>query len=213
MSVSSQISTNELPLGASLITVCLCVLFGANATAIKISLLGLGVFTTASLRFTIASLVLFLLAKLTKKSLRLNRSQFLQVSLVSVIFFMQMTGYYYGQNKTTAAHGTLIANALPFIVMILAHYLLPNDRMNYKKLFGLILGFAGVLLLFFEKAVVDPETLRGDLTILCAVLLWGGNVIIIKRIIAGFDAIQLTFYMMLLSLPFYYSAAFFGMNR
>lgn len=209
MSVSSQVSNNELPLSASLTAIFLCFLFGANATAIKISLSGLGVFTTTSLRFSIASLALFVLARWSNKSLRLNRKQFFQVFCVSFVFFMQMTAYYYGQNKTTAAHGTLIANALPFVVMVLAHYLLPDDRINCKKLCGLILGFGGVLMLFFEKTVVDAEIIRGDLTVLCAVLLWSGNVIYLKKIIADFNPIQITFYMMLFSLPFHYSAAFF----
>ena len=41
---------------AALLMAVLCMLFGANAVAVKISLTGLGVFTTAGLRFAVASL-------------------------------------------------------------------------------------------------------------------------------------------------------------
>ena len=42
----------ELPPGAALFSIVLNILFGANAVAIKISLTGLGIFTTAGLRFS-----------------------------------------------------------------------------------------------------------------------------------------------------------------
>lgn len=44
-------SNQDLSFPAAVFTLCLCTLFGANAVAIKISLSGLGVFTTAGLRF------------------------------------------------------------------------------------------------------------------------------------------------------------------
>ncbi|MBW1748279.1 MAG: EamA/RhaT family transporter, partial [Deltaproteobacteria bacterium] len=52
----------ELSLLAGIFTVCLCSLFGANAVAIKISLSGLGVFTTAGLRFSLAAVTVFIWA-------------------------------------------------------------------------------------------------------------------------------------------------------
>ena len=51
-------SNQDLSFPAAFFTVCLCTLFGANAVAIKISLAGLGVFTTAGLRFGIAAVAI-----------------------------------------------------------------------------------------------------------------------------------------------------------
>jgi len=53
-------NNQELPLLATVFTSILCIVFGANAVAIKISLSGLGAFTTAGLRFSIATLAIFL---------------------------------------------------------------------------------------------------------------------------------------------------------
>ena len=54
--MNEPISTSQdLSFSACVFTACLCTLFGANAVAIKISLAGLGVFTTAGLRFAIAA--------------------------------------------------------------------------------------------------------------------------------------------------------------
>jgi drug/metabolite transporter (DMT)-like permease len=197
----------ELPLRAALFTVFLCFLFGGNAVAIKISLSGLGVFTTIFLRFSIASLVLVLWAVWRGMPIMVNTRQFKQLSLISFIFFLQMSGIYLGQNLTTASHGVLIANLLPFVVMILAHKFLVNERIEAKKVLGLALGFSGVILLFLDTANVADSALLGDFLIFTAIILWGCNVILIKRIIADYHPVQITIFPMILSAPLFLLAA------
>ena len=76
----------NLSLLASFFTVFLCTLFGANAVAIKISLIGLGVFTTAGLRFFIASVVIFIWARITGRSFYINKQQMQQILIISICF-------------------------------------------------------------------------------------------------------------------------------
>lgn len=187
----------------------LCALFGANAVAIKVSLAGLGVFTTAGLRFFVAAITLFFWAMLTKKTLVIQRKQIGQLMIIGVIFFTQLSLFYFGQSKTTASHGTLIANVLPFFIMILAHFYLPGDSISLKKIVGLILGFCGVVVLFLDTATLTTEALQGDLTILMAVLVWSCNVIFTKKVILGFQPIQITFYPMLFSSVAFLICGFF----
>ncbi len=183
-----------LPLRASLFTIFLCMLFGANAVAIKISLTGLGVFTNAGIRFGIASLVIFLWARWTGKPLAVTTGQIHKLVILAMFFFVQLSLFYFGQSKTTASHGTLITNVLPFVVMILAHYFIPGDTINLKKVSGLVLGFTGVLVLFFDNAALTGDALQGDLFVLLAVLVWGCHVVYMKKIIDDFHPIQVTLY-------------------
>ncbi len=192
-----------LPLRAALFTIFLCSLFGANAVAIKISLGGIGIFTTIFFRFGVASLVLLLWARWQKIELRLNTRQLWQLGLISALFYIQMSGFYFGLNLTTASHGTLIANILPFVVMILAHFFLENDRITLRKICGLILGFGGVVLLFFDSIQTTASSSLGDGIILMAIILWGCNVVIIKRIIDTYNPLQITLYPMLMTVPLF----------
>lgn len=208
--VPGQDSINSLPLGASLYATFLCILFGANPTAIKISLGGFGIFTVAGLRFSIAALALILWATLTQRPLALkNRKQVLQMGTLTLIFFSQITCFYIGLSKTTASHGTLIANLLPFIVLILAHFYIPGDHITLKKTVGIVFGFSGVLCLLLDKGGLSGEIHKGDLFVLVAVFLWGCNAIYLKRIIAEFHAVQVTVYPMLFSIPFFFMAGWF----
>lgn len=58
----------EFTLPAALFAVFLCVIFGGNFVAIKVGLSGIGTFTLAALRFTIASISIALQAKITGQS-------------------------------------------------------------------------------------------------------------------------------------------------
>lgn len=206
--MSPLTTSHGLPLGASLFTVFLCGLFGANAVAIKISLTGLGVFTTAGVRFGIAAVVIFLWAVCTGKPLAVRKNQVHQLFILALFFFVQLSLFYFGQNKTTASHATLISNVLPFFVMILAHYFIPGDTINLKKISGLVLGFAGVLLLFFDNVALTGDALQGDLLILLAVLVWSCHVVYIKTIIDGFHPIQVTLYPISLAAPLFLLSGF-----
>ena len=206
-------TSHGLPFGASVFTMFLCMLFGANAVAIKISLTGLGIFTTAGVRFSCAAIIIFIWARSTGKPLAVTYTQIRQLIILALFFFVQLTLFYFGQSKTTASHGTLITNVLPFVVMLLAHYFIPGDTINLRKVSGLILGFTGVLVLFFDNAVLTGDALQGDLLVLLAVLVWGCHVVYIKRIIEGFHPIQVTLYPISMAAPMFLLCGFFLDNE
>ena len=131
------------------------------------------------------------------------------MGILALIFFSQITCFYIGLNKTTASHGTLIANLLPFIVLILAHFYIPGDHITLKKTIGIVFGFSGVLCLLLDTGGLSGEIHKGDLFVLVAVFMWGCNAIYLKRIIAHFHAVQVTVYPMLFSIPFFFMAGWF----
>lgn len=187
----------------------LCILFGANAVAIKISLAGLGVFTVAGIRFGLAAVVIYFWALLTGKPIRINLRQFRLLAILGVIFYVQLSFFYLGLSRTTASHGTLIANILPFIVLVLAHFFIKEERISAQKVVGLILGFCGVLLLFGEAGQLEHDVLHGDLLVLGAVLVWGGNAIYTKRIIGAFQPSQIVLYPIAMASPLFLVTALF----
>lgn len=198
----------ELPFLVALNTSLLCIMFGANAVAIKVSLVGLGTFTTAGLRFAIAALAISLWAKFTGRSLSVKKGQVRQLLIISVIFTVQLSLLYLGLSKTNASRGTLLINFQPFFVLFLAHYFIPGDRMTKKKFLGLSLGFIGMALVFLGKKGVTAEVQIGDLLILATAFVWACNTVYIKRIIKVFDPFQIVLYPMIFSIPFFFLSGF-----
>lgn len=192
----------DMTLRASLFTILLCTLFGGNGVAIKLGFTGLGPFTSACIRFSMAAFALLLWARYKKIPLALDQSQWFQIVIQSMLFTIQLACFHIGISKTTASHAMLISNVLPFVVMILAHFFIPGDTITLKKSLGILMGFIGVALLFFDDADPNSNIQKGDIIVLCAVLSWGISSVYVKRIIPGFNVIQITLYPMILGVPF-----------
>lgn len=197
-----------MSMGPSFFTAFLCILFGANAAAIKFSLTGLGTFTNAGLRFGIAVIVIFLWARFKKIPLKINKKQLFQLLLLSLFFITQASCFYLGLSKTTVSHATLIANLLPFFVLVLAHYFIPGDRFTLKKAIGVTIGFIGVVFLFLDSHQVSNDVRTGDLIIMCAVLFWAFNATYAKKIIGTFNSLQITLYPMFFGVPVFFICGF-----
>lgn len=194
----------DLSFWAAVFTVFICMLFGANAVAIKISLEGIGVFTTAGIRFGIASITIFLWARITGRSFKIKKEQILQLFVISIVFTVQLSLFYLGLSKSNASRGTLLANFQPFFTLFLAHFFIPGDQITRRKIMGILMGFAGVAFVFLEKKGVTSDFNTGDMMILTAAFLWACNAVYTKRIISTFQPFQITLFPMFLSVPLFF---------
>ena len=203
----TQPSNQELSLAAGVFTVFLCIIFGSNAVAIKLAFSGMGVFTTAAIRFAIAASVIFLWARFTGRTIALKKGQIHQVLIFSTLFTVQLSLFYLGLSKSNASRGSLLSNLLPFFILFLAHFFIPGERITRRKFFGILLGFSGVLFMFLEETGVAAGFRTGDLIILLAVIIWSSSAIYLKRIISAFIPFQVALYSTLFSVPIFFLEA------
>jgi len=196
-----NINNKDFSFFVGLFTAFLCVIFGSNAVAVKFSFSGLGVFTTAAIRFSIATIAIYIWAKATGQSLMLKKGQLGQLLILAALFAVQLSMFYFGLSKSNASRGTLIVNLLPFWILFLAHFFIPGDRITRRKFFGILLGFSGVAFMFAESKGVTADFRTGDFVILSATVIWSCSVIYLKRIISDFSAFQITLYSMVFSVP------------
>ena len=200
-------SNQKLPFSGALFTAFICILFGSNAVAIKITLEGVGVFTTAGLRFGMASLAISLWALSTNKSFKIRKGQFYHLLIIGMIFFVQLSLFYLGISKTNASRATLFANLQPFFLLVLAHYFISGDQVSKKKLLGILVGFSGVAFVFLEKKGVTSNFQTGDIIVLFAALFWAFNGVYTKRIIANFEPFHIVLYPMIIATPLFFIEA------
>jgi drug/metabolite transporter (DMT)-like permease len=197
----------EFSFFAGILSAFLCIIFGSNAVAIKFAFSGVGVFTTAAIRFSIAALAIYIWARATGQSLALKKGQLYQLLILAALFALQLSMIYFGLSKSNASRATLISNLIPFWVLFLAHFFIPGDRITRRKFFGILLGFCGVAFMFTENKGVTVDFSVGDLIILSATFIWACSVIYLKRIISAFSAVQITLYSMVFSVPVFFLEA------
>lgn len=100
---------------------------------------------------------------------------------VGLLFGVEFLFLYIGLEHTTVARNTLLVNAMPFWMLLGGHFLL-DEHMTTRKVFGLVLAFAGLIVVFADKlGAYEQSMLLGDLLSLGAGVAWAATNILIKR--------------------------------
>ena len=100
--------------------------------------------------------------------------------IVGGLFSIQFLLLFIGLEFTSVARAVLLANTMPFWVLIGAHFFL-GEKMDGKKLAGIALAFVGVLVLFRDRlSVPGPDAWIGDLMNLAAGAVWAAITFVIK---------------------------------
>jgi drug/metabolite transporter (DMT)-like permease len=163
--------------------VLLCLIWGSTWLAIKTGLdAGMPPLLGASLRFAIACLILIPLVLVTARSSLRDRVAWRLAILLGVCSFG--IGYgctYIGGLHVPSGLGSLTFGVFPFWVAVLAHFLL-GDRLTAGKLLAIVLGVAGLCLLYSGSlAELGPDSVFGVAIITGSVVIQGFAQIFIKR--------------------------------
>ncbi len=181
--------------------IILCIVFGANAVAIKISQVGIGTFTAAGLRFCLAAIALAIWAHMSGRPFAISKTNIKPLLIISILFTAQLSLFYLGLSKTLASRGALIVNAVPFLVLIFAHFFIANDRISGRKIAGMSLGFCGIALVLANGKSLSTGMLSGDAIVLLAAVIWSANAVYTKTIIHRFRSFQLVLFPMIFATP------------
>jgi drug/metabolite transporter (DMT)-like permease len=76
----------------------------------------------------------------------------------------------------------LLMAIMPLVTLVLAHFFLPNDKLNRYKAFGFVIGISGVLFILSPSLRDGSNTLIGILLVLSAACAYGVNTIIASRL-------------------------------
>jgi drug/metabolite transporter (DMT)-like permease len=139
-----------MPVIASAVAL-LTVIWGTTWAAIRIGLGGIPPFTGVSLRFALACLVLLALSP--SLGVRYGRSvteRGLWVANAALSFCGSYGVVYWCEQWVPSGLGSVLFATFPLFVAILAHFVLPGERLTTRSLAGILLGFGGVAVIFSE---------------------------------------------------------------
>lgn len=124
----------------------------------------------AGIRFFIAGIIVFIIDSVrNKKIAAIAKPNIKNVILLGVTYtFLQYIFFYVGLSNTTGASGSVVNSASVFFAIILAHFIYPDDKLNFKKIVGCAVGFAGVALACFAGGEFSGFGFSGEGFILIA---------------------------------------------
>jgi len=162
--------------------------WGASFMFIELALPGITPFWLAAYRVILASIVTTFVWQMRGGVLyttdaKAGWSLMFWVSAMSTAFpFMAIN---WGQQYVTSGFAGVTMAAVALIVLPLAHYLVPGERLTLRKTVGFVIGFLGVLVLIgpgaFQSSGTSLEIL-GQIACLSAAACYAISSVIMRRI-------------------------------
>lgn len=162
--------------------------WGSSFLFIKVALLGFDPATLALLRTIIGGAFLIAVAWLTSKRPPAERRLWVALLVIGLVgnalpFVMINTG----QQHIDSSLGAILITTVPLFTLGLAHFF-SDDKFTWRKLVGVVFGFAGVLVLIGPAALkgLTPE-LGGQLLVIGGSACFAAALVISRRTMSDVD--------------------------
>ncbi|MBI4735396.1 MAG: DMT family transporter [candidate division NC10 bacterium] len=185
----------------------LCTLWGGNMVAMKVGLRGVPPMATAGFRFLLATISIVLFARVRRVSLAVEPGLWPHLLALGALFVVQHGIFFLGLNLTSASRSAVFMFTQPVYTVLLAHFLVPGERLTPARAGGILLSFLGLLVVFGERlGGGNWGTLLGDGLVSAAAVGWALQSIYMKHLVSRTEPFVLTLYQMLIALPWFFLA-------
>jgi drug/metabolite transporter (DMT)-like permease len=174
--------------------VVLSLIWGTTWAAIRIGLQGVPPISGVALRFTLAAAILFALSPSLGVRYGGSRRELALWGINGVLAFCVSYGVvYWAQQWVPSGLASILFATMPLFVAVLAHRLLPGERLNRRGLAGMLVGFAGVAVIFSEDLtrLGGPQMAGAAVVLLVSPFVSAVASVAIKRWGAGIHPVSL----------------------
>lgn len=184
------------------IVVFLCFVWGANLIALKIGFAGVSPVCSASLRFALGLAGLLAWAAASRIRIAPPAGSIPALVFSSVQSSLVFTLFAVGIDRTTVQRGAIMLYTQPVFVSLIEHFTTKNEKLNAAKGAGLLLSFAGVVVVFSDGiGGASAKYLTGDALVLGASAVWAAHTLYQKNLNRRIDPTLVILYLFLFGAP------------
>jgi len=149
-------------------------IWGSTYLLNKIAVGQLEPFMLAGVRFLSASFLMFLIVKISSKSLKVTLVQLKNAAIAGFLFLAIGNGVVvWALSYVDSGLAALTIASQPLIVLLLL-WIIENKRIKLFSWVGVFVGLLGMYLLISQNQITSsPESLKGILMIIGCVITWG----------------------------------------
>jgi drug/metabolite transporter (DMT)-like permease len=136
----------------------LSIIWGSAFFNIKIATYSYDPFTLALVRVIFASVPLFLLCKFKNIKIEAfgrNWRWYALIGLCNIAIPFVLIAI--GTAKINSYLAAILMSTTPLSGSILAHFFTKNEKLSYLKSLGVLIGFSGIILLFFDRVIINSD--------------------------------------------------------
>jgi len=158
--------------------------WGSTWLAIKIGITAIPPFLAAGVRFVIASFVLYVIIRVRGlKIVMTPDAKKLYVAMGVLSFTIPFALVYWGEQYIPTGLSSILFAAYPFWVALFSHFFLRSEPIDGFKAAGIVMGFLGILLIFWGDFDVDnPRAALGMGAMVCSTILQAYTLIVVKKL-------------------------------
>jgi len=167
--------------------------WGITWLFLKINVTQMPILWGLSFRFIIAGTIFWLIYFLQKDRVKLT-SQVRSIYIVYTLFNYTLCYYltYWGAQYIYSNLGSILYSLSPITIAIMAHFFIPDDKLNRKKILSMLIGFIGTILLLYNgNSFGGEKAFIGISAILLAIIIGCWPTIYIKKQGIKVDSIHL----------------------
>jgi len=101
----------------------------------------------------------------------------LGITNVAIPFFLIS----WGEQSIDSAVAAILDATVPLFTILIAHYLLHDDKMTAPKVLGLLMGFAGVVILMSKDLGASLGSVLGQLAVIVASAFYAGSAVYARK--------------------------------
>jgi drug/metabolite transporter (DMT)-like permease len=158
--------------------------WGSSFFNIKIATYSYEPYTLALIRVILATftmLIVSLVYKIRIYAFSKNWKTYALVGLCNITIPFSLIAI--GTNKIDSYLAAMLMSTTPITGSILAHFFIKDEKITFLKSFGIILGFAGILLLFFDKLIINESNYLFVLIVLLGSTFYSiSGILILKKL-------------------------------
>jgi drug/metabolite transporter (DMT)-like permease len=158
----------------------LCVIWGYQQVAIKLTVPDVSPVMQGALRSIIATVLVVAWARWRGVPL-FNRDGTLgSGTLAGLLFGVEFVFIYYGLAHTAASRMAVFIYLAPVVAALGLHFTVPGERLSAVQWAGVMVAFSGVATAFSEGFFAGQATLLGDACGVVAAFLWAATTVTIR---------------------------------
>ncbi|NIN73355.1 MAG: EamA family transporter [Gemmatimonadetes bacterium] len=170
-------------------------IWAANFSVVKYALRDMSPLAFNGLRFTLASILLWMIVKVGGRSMAMDRRYWpalIGLSLLGNTIYQVL--FIYGIDWTLAGNASLMLAATPIFTTLLS-IAFRQERVGWMAWTGVVISVVGIGLVVWGGAQAvsfAADTVRGDLTVLAAAAAWSGYTVGSNPLVRRYGALPVT---------------------
>ncbi len=138
--------------------ILLAIIWGSSFFNIKIATYSYDPITLALVRVIFASIPLVILCKFKKiriEAFSKNWGKYALIGLINIAIPFVLIAI--GTAKINSYLAAILMSTTPLSGSVLAHFFIKDEKLSIFKSFGVLIGFSGIILLFFDKVIINSD--------------------------------------------------------